>query len=166
MHHLSGAIRKGRIDLVRSLVLRRMHSAVVAKPQELSDLQKTSATERFPPDFVSAYPVKPQLRRRKLTQPRYKPQELTVQETPPKVKGVVALEENAPASIYAGITRNTLDQIKNIDLDGYVGVLHYLLICIGPNHKICYFGDGQLASRTLRFLSQESMPSWIWDEFS
>ena len=45
-----------------------------------------------------------------------------MQEMPPKVKGVVTSEEKAPASIYAGITRITLDQIKNIDLDGYVDV--------------------------------------------
>lgn len=150
MHHLSGTIRKRRIDLVRPLLLRRMHTAVVAKPQELSDLQETSATERFPPDFVSAYPVKLQLRTRKLTQPRYKPQELTVQETPPKVKGVFALQENASTSIYAGITRITLDQIKNIDLDGYVGVLHYLSICTRFEPKTCHLCEEQLVSRTLR----------------
>ena len=75
-----------------------------------------------------------------------------MQETPPKSKGVVALEENAPPSIYAGITRITLDQIKNIDLDGYVDVLHYRLICMRLNPKICHLGDGQLASRTLRLL--------------
>lgn len=56
----------------------------------------------------------------KLITSSYKPQELTVEEAPSKGKGVVASANSESASIYAGITRTTLDEIKNIDLDGYV----------------------------------------------
>ena len=55
-----------------------------------------------------------------LTPFRYKPQELTMQEAQPKDKGTAALPDSLSASIYSGITRVTLEQIKNIDLDGYV----------------------------------------------
>lgn len=43
-----------------------------------------------------------------------------MQETPSKWKDFTASERDLPTTIYSGITRNALDQIKNIDLDGYV----------------------------------------------
>ena len=43
-----------------------------------------------------------------------------MQETPSRCKDLVSSERDVPATIYSGITRTALDQIKNIDLDGYV----------------------------------------------
>ena len=53
-----------------------------------------------------------------LTNFRYKPQGLTVQEAPSKDNGAVSSADPSQVSIYSSITPATLDSIRTAAIDG------------------------------------------------
>ena len=114
-------------------------------------MQKASLTQRFPSDFVSSATHLYRLNEIKADVSRFKPQELTVQDTESKEKDSVPLINEHPSPIYSGITRDTLDQIKNIDLEGYVKLVmpqssaNFLHI----TNDTRYCGDTNRLTRTL-----------------